>query len=66
MAHVETVPRKAEKPVVLLPAGRLYGPAYAPLGFTRKLGTTARVGSLAADPLSEFKTIAAVTVSNPG
>jgi hypothetical protein len=65
MAHVETIPVNGGAPVVLEPVGRIYGPAYAPLGFTRKLGTKARVGSLAADPLSDIKTIASVSVANP-
>jgi hypothetical protein len=65
MAHVETVPKNGESPVVLMQTGHVYGPAYAPLGFTRKLGTTQRVGSLAVDPLSDLKTIAAVSVPYP-
>jgi hypothetical protein len=64
MAHVETIPAPGEKPVVLLPEGRLYGPAFAPLGFTRKLGDNKRVGSLATDPLSSLKTIASVTATS--
>jgi hypothetical protein len=64
MAHVETVPKNGELAVVLEPEGRIYGPAFAPLGFTRKLGDTERVGSLASDPLASIKTIASVTVTN--
>jgi hypothetical protein len=64
IAHVVTIPKGDEKPVVLLPAGHIYGPAYAPLGFTRKLGATQRVGSLAADPFAPMPTIAAVMAVN--
>jgi erythromycin esterase-like protein len=66
MAHVETIPVNGGKPTVLLPTGHMYGPAYAPLGFTRKwsYGSSQRVGSLAADPMASLKTIAAVTATN--
>jgi hypothetical protein len=64
MAHVETIPHDGGAPVVLEPAGHIYGPAYAPLGFTRKIGGSTRVGSLAADPLAPLKTIASVTATN--
>lgn len=64
MAHVETIPHDGGAPVVLEPAGHIYGPAYAPLGFTRKIGGSVRVGSLAADPLAPLKTIASVTATN--
>jgi erythromycin esterase-like protein len=64
MAHAETIPVDAGKPTVLLPAGHIYGPAGAPLGFTRRIGGSQRVGSLAADPMAPIKTIAAVTATN--
>jgi len=65
MAHVETIPAADATPVVLMPEGYIYGPAYAPLGFTRKIGgSSTRVGSLAADPLAPIKTIASVTATN--
>jgi erythromycin esterase-like protein len=64
MALVETIPLDGNKPTVLELQGHIYGPAYAPLGFTRKIGASQRVGSLAADPMAPLKTIAAVTATN--
>ena len=65
MAHVETIPTVGGTSVVLMPEGHIYGPAYAPLGFTRKIGgTSTRVGSMAVDPLAPIKTIATVTATN--
>lgn len=64
MAHVETIPRDGGTPVVLMPEGHIYGPAYAPLGFTRRIGgSSTRVGSMAADPFAQLRTIARVTAT---
>lgn len=65
-ARIVTVPASNEPARVLMSEGVLYGPAYAPLGFVKRLGgSPARVGSLASDPFGGIATIATVTAINP-
>jgi hypothetical protein len=67
VAHVETIPPVGQAPRVLLEQGHLFGPAFAPLGFTKKLGAPARVGSLSSEPFGDLKSIGSVTsVAAPG
>lgn len=65
-ARIVTVPTENEPARVLMSEGVLYGPAYAPLGFVKRLGhSPTRVGSLASDPFGGIATIATVVAINP-
>ena len=64
-ARVVTIPKAGEPAQTLMAHGILFGPAYAPLGFVKRVGgaTPQRVGSLASDPFGSPETIAAVTAT---
>ena len=62
VATVRTIPKSdGAAPVILMASGHLYGPAFAPLGFTKELGAYHRVGSLASAPVGGLKVIATIT-----